>query len=299
MTTGIRLYNLFPLLTGSLSQGATHFPRIAGLGFDWVFLNPVHRTGGSRSLYAIASYDEVDPRFVSGPDLSLEANLPVLTGPAEAAGLGVMMDLVINHTADAHPFTTEKPHWYAREADGRIKSPSAVHPDDPSQVTVWGDLAELDYHGAGRDQITAYFVGYVKRLIKLGIRGFRCDAAYMVPADVWKAIVKAARDLDPTVLFAAETLGCRLDQVEALASVGFDYFFNSSKWWDLKAGWAVDQYNQFRPYAPSIAFPESHDTPRVAADNAGLPVEQAAALAEMRYAMAACFSTGDNAATRL
>ncbi len=294
--TSIRIYNLFPLLAENLPKAAEQFPRIAAMGFDWVYLNPVHRTGGSRSLYAVASYDEIDPRFAVSEDgipqdLSLDANLPALTGPAGKAGLGIMMDLVINHTADAHPFTQEKPHWYAREADGRIRHPSAIDPGG-GQGQVWGDLAELDFHGAARDQITAYFTGYIKRLIKLGILGFRCDAAYKVPADVWRALIKAARDVSPHVVFAAETLGCRLDEIEALRGVGFDYLFNSSKWWDLKAPWAVVQYNQFRDVAPSISFPESHDTPRLAAEMEYLPVPLRARYARLRYALATCFSSG-------
>ena len=291
ISKSIRLYNLFPLLTGTLVGAAAELPRIAAMGFDWVYINPIHRTGGSRSLYAIASYDDIDPRFAESDDLSLEANLPVLTRAAKKAGLSVMMDLVINHTADAHPFTREKQDWYAREADGSVKAPSAIDPGG-GEGQVWGDLAELDYHGPGKDQITAYFTGYIKRLIKLGVRGFRCDAAYKVPGDVWRALTKAARDTDPTVIFAAETLGCRLDEIEALRGVGFDFQFSSSKWWDLRAPWAVKQYNDFRDVAPSISFPESHDTPRLAAEMAHLSVTVRAAYARLRYALASCFSAG-------
>ena len=289
--TSIRLYNLFPLLTQDLQDANTHFPRIAAMGFDWVFINPVHRTGGSRSLYAVASYDEIDPRFASGDDLSLDVNIPLLTGPARTAGLSIMVDLVINHTADSHPFTTEKPHWYLRDADGKISAPFAIDPaGGPGQV--WGDLAELDFGGTAREQIVAYFCGYVKRLAKLGVAGFRCDAAYKVPGDVWKSLIKAARGVNPKAVFAAETLGCRLDEIEALRGVGFDYFFNSAKWWDLSTPWAVGQYNQFRDMGPSIAFPESHDTARVAADLMNLPVEAQARRAVFEYAKAACFSSG-------
>ena len=289
--TAIRLYNLFPPLAGTLPEAAASFPRIAALGFDWVYLNPVHLTGGSRSLYAIASYDEIDPRFTSGPDRSLEANLPALTTPARQAGLQVMLDLVINHTSDNHPFTNEKPHWYARDAGGRILSPSAIDPAG-GEGAVWGDLAELDYHGSGKDEIVAYFTGYIKRLIKLGIQGFRCDAAYKVPADAWRALIKAARDIDPQVVFAAETLGCRLDEIEGLRGVGFDYLFNSSKWWDLKAPWAVEQNDLFSTIAPSISFPESHDTARVAAEMGHLDPALRRRYAVLRYAVAVCFSGG-------
>ena len=62
----------------------------------------------------------------------------------------------------------------------------------------------------------------------------------------------------------AETLGCRVEEIAALADAGFDYLFNSVKWWDLKAPWALEQYEMFRHIAPSVGFPESHDTERLA-----------------------------------
>ena len=289
----MRLYNLFPLLTGSLTQAAEQFPRIAAMGFDWLYLNPVHLTGGSRSLYAVASYDEIDPRFASNDDRDLDKNLRPFCAAARTAGLGLMVDLVINHTSDNHAFTQDRPHWYAHEADGRIKSPSAIDPGDPSKLTVWGDLYELDYDGSGRDEMIAYFSHYIRHLVGLGVTGFRCDAAYKVPAEVWAALIHAGKEQNPQTIFAAETLGCRLDQIEALAGVGFDYFFNSSKWWDMRASWAPEQYNQFRGFAPSIAFPESHDTPRLAAETEALGnVELAARYARLRYALACCFSSG-------
>ena len=290
-TPGIWLYNLFPPLLPDLAAAAEEFPRIAAMGFDWVYLNPVHKTGGSRSLYAVASYDEVDPRFTGGKADTLDAHIPPLTAAAKKAGLRIMFDLVLNHTSDNHPFTTEKPHWYAHDAEGKILHPSAIDPAG-GQGQVWGDLAELDFHGTGKDEITTYFSGYLKRLVKLGVQGFRCDAAYKVPADVWTALIRAARDADAGVVFAAETLGCRLDEIEALRGVGFDYLFNSSKWWDLNSAWAVTQYNQFRDIAPSIAFPESHDTPRLAADLAHLDPAARARTAVFRYALAANFSSG-------
>jgi starch synthase (maltosyl-transferring) len=65
------------------------------------------------------------------------------------------------------------------------------------------------------------------------------------------------------VLFFAETLGCPPDQTRNTASAGFDYIFNSSKWWDLSSQWLMQQYNLTRDIAPSIGFPESHDTVRL------------------------------------
>jgi len=89
------------------------------------------------------------------------------------------------------------------------------------------------------------------------------------------------------VQFFAETLGCRLEELEQLSDAGFDYICNSSKWWDFQEEWCLEQYNRFRHIAPSISFPETHDTERLAAETGGN-----AAVARQRYLFAAFFSTG-------
>ena len=111
------------------------------------------------------------------------------------------MDLVVNHTAKDSELTARRPQWFARDASGEIQSPFAVDPDDPEKKTVWGDLAELDYRPPQRDEIVAYFEELVRHYVGLGFRGFRCDAAYKVPAEVWRRLVDAAKSCDP---------GCRV-----------------------------------------------------------------------------------------
>ncbi|MFH1147212.1 MAG: alpha-amylase, partial [Pseudomonadota bacterium] len=87
--------------------------------------------------------------------------------------------------------------------------------------------------------------------------------------------------------FFGETLGCRLEEIENLASAGFDYLFNSSKWWDFQDEWCLEQYESNRHIAPSVSFPESHDTERLAAEvNGNMDV------VKRSYAFAAAFSAG-------
>ncbi len=113
-----------------------------------------------------------------------------------------------------------------------------------------------------------------------------------MPAPVWRELIDAAHDVDGEVEFYAETLGCTVEQVDALGDAGFDYLFNSAKWWDFQEPWLLDQYNQFRHIAPSVAFPESHDTERLAADVGSQDRERLAAILKMRYLFSACFSAG-------
>jgi starch synthase (maltosyl-transferring) len=290
---GPRAYNLFPTLAGPVARWPAHFDRIAAMGFTWVYVNPIHATGGSGSLYAVSDYYALNPVLRGDDARPMDDIVRDFTRAAGARGLAIMLDLVINHTANDSPLTTAHPDWYARAADGTIAAPSAVDPDDPEVVTVWGDLAELDFsERPARAELVAYFTDVVRHYLGLGVRGFRCDAAYKVPGAVWSEIIAAARAVDPGVLFAAETLGCRPDEIAQLGDAGFDYLFNSSKWWDFRANWLLDQYESFRHVAPSIAFPESHDTPRLAAELAGRPAAEVEAEYRFRYLFAAFFSSG-------
>jgi starch synthase (maltosyl-transferring) len=289
---GPRIYNLFPLLVGPVSAWIAELPRIAAMGFDWVYLNPFHQTGGSRSLYAVADIDRLDERFRDHDGTPDDEQIRRFCAAAEAHGLSVMTDLVVNHTAKDGPLARERPDLFVRDAEGNIESPAAVDPDDPSIRTVWGDLAELDYHAEpARSELTKLWAAYINRLQDLGVRGFRCDAAYKVPPEVWRTLIGAAKALERDCLFAAETLGCTFEEAQATAGAGFDYLFNSFAWWDLKAPWALEQYERLRVIAPSIAFPENHDMPRLAASLTG-GGEAIARHLRGRYALAAFFSAG-------
>jgi starch synthase (maltosyl-transferring) len=155
-------------------------------------------------------------------------------------------------------------------------------------VTVWGDLASIDNeHSSDRENLWKFWDRVVSFHQKLGFKGFRCDAAYQVPSSLWKWLIAQAENRCDGTVFYAETLGCRLDQVEALSDSGFDYLFNSVKWWNYDQSWALDQHASNKRIAPSIGFAESHDTERLASVPPG--TEQAQ---KSRYAFAALFSAG-------
>ncbi len=289
---GLRIYNLFPTLAGPVAAWTAHLDRIAAMRFDWVYVNPFHATGGSRSLYAVADYFRLNPDLRGDDARDDDEIVASFARDAEARGLGVMMDLVVNHTANDASLVREHPEWYARDERGEIAAPFAVDPDDPTKRTVWGDLAELDYSDRPeRAALVAYVRDVAVHYARLGIRGFRCDAAYKVPAAAWAEIGAAVRTVLPNAVLAAETLGCTPAEIAKLRGAGFDAFFNSSKWWDFSSPWLLEQYERVRHIAPTIAFPESHDTPRLASELDPAVVDVAAEY-RFRYLFAATFSSG-------
>ncbi|KJS43395.1 MAG: alpha-amylase [Rhodospirillaceae bacterium BRH_c57] len=293
---GPRIYNLFPLLVGAIADWMTHLPRIQAMGFNWVYVNPFHFPGFSGSLYAVKDYYRLNPTFRGAGYESDDDLIQDFTTAAAAHGMGVMMDLVINHTSKDSVLAQQHPEFFMRDEAGELVSPFAVDQDDPTKKTVWGDLAEIDFsERPARDAMIATWEDLVRHYVRLGVRGFRCDAAYKVPADVWQRVIAAAHAENPDVLFFAETLGCRLDEVEALRPARFDYIFNSAKWWDFGAPWLLEQYDQFRSIAPSIAFPESHDTPRLAGEMIAQGITDTRSIQaayKQRYLFTAVFSAG-------
>lgn len=283
------IYNLFPRLVGPTTRWPEHAARAASMGFDWLYLNPWQLPGVSGSLYSTKDHRRLNPLFVpAGADeRSLE---PLRDALARIDGFGTrpMMDLVVNHTATDSPLVRQHPEWYHWGPDGKVVNPYVRDPDDPSKITVWRDLADVDnLPSRGLDEQWTFWARLVVEAVEMGFRGFRCDAAYKVPAALWRHLIAAAKSVDPNVMFFAETLGAPVDDMAQLAGAGFDYFFNSSKWWSFSESWALDQHELFRHVAPSISFPESHDTARLAAESGGDEAVQ-----KQRYAFAAAFSAG-------
>src|SRR5262245_10411416 len=282
------IYTVFPTLVGPPDRWPAHAKRPRQLGFNWLYVNPYQYPGFSGSLYATKLYDRLHPALEpSGPGSGMDA-LARAFAESRALGVGVMVDLVVNHTSKDSPLVTEHPNWFRRDGAAGLASPSVADPADTRRVVVWGDLAEVDNASSpDREALWRFWEGLVDRALDLGVTGFRADAAYKVPAALWQRLIARARAREPHAMFVAETLGCTLEQMAALGGVGFDYFYNSSKWWDFTAPWCLEQHERFRRVASSISFAESHDTPRLAAETGG-----AEAVQRQRYAFAALFSAG-------
>lgn len=280
------VYNIFPLLAGPCSQWEPHLQRAADMGFDWIFVNPVQKPGYSGSLYSIVDYFDLHP-LLADPDskLPLEQQLKETLATAEKLGLKVMVDLVVNHCAFDSELTRQHPEWFVREGDGSVAHPFCM---EDGRKVVWGDLALFDHqHSSDLEGLYRYCYKIVEYLLKLGFTGFRCDAAYQIPRNTWNRLIREIRQKYPDTLFTAETLGCTADQTKQTAQAGFDFVFNSSKWWDFNGAWLLEQYQLVREIAPSISFPESHDTDRLFQE-----VNGNVAAMKQRYLFSALFSAG-------
>ena len=161
--------------------------RIRDMGFDYVYLLPVHpigekgRKGTYGSPYAIADYDAVDP------DLGTMDDFLDLVHAAHARGLKVMMDIVLHHSAADHPWLKKHPSWYAKE----------------NAVADWSDVRDFNFES---EELRETLLDSLLHWVEDGVDGFRCDVASLVPLSFWKDLRSRAKMLNPQFVMLAESV---------------------------------------------------------------------------------------------
>ncbi len=133
-----------------------------------------------------------------------------LTTAAHRRGGRVFLDMVVNHTGWGSRLYEHHPEWFLRRDDGTFASPGAWG-------TTWEDLVELNpAHVELWEELAKTFLIWCQR----GVDGFRCDAGYKVPLQVWQYIEARVRQEFPGALFLLEGLGGPLEATESLLTEG-------------------------------------------------------------------------------
>ena len=178
---------------GTFADVAADLPRIREMGVDWIWFMPIHPIGQKNKKgelgcpYSIQDYREVNPEY------GTKEQFRQLVQYAHALGLKVMIDVVYNHTAHDAVLLAEHPEWYHQDAQGR---PFTTVPE-------WSDIIDLVYDDKA---LWAYQIETLKQWVRLGVDGFRCDVASIVPLEFWLAAREAVAELNPDVLWLAESV---------------------------------------------------------------------------------------------
>jgi len=237
-------YELFPRSEGGLARAAqSRLPDVAAMGFDVVYLPPVHPIGrshrkGPNNTLVAGPYDPGSPWAIGNADgghLAVEPSLGTLddfdTLVAAAADLGmeVALDYALQCSPD-HPWVTEHPEWFHHRPDGTIKyaeNPPKkyqdIYPinfwpaDDADRVALWEACKE----------ILDFWIGH-------GVRIFRVDNPHTKPLAFWEWVIPAVQGDHPETLFLAEAF-TRPKMMAKLAEVGFTQSYTYFTWRNTKA----------------------------------------------------------------
>jgi len=239
---------------GTFEALARRLPDIRSLGATAIWLLPIHPTGvagrkGSLgSPYAIRDYFEIDPAYGSPDDFRS------FIRTAHAAGLRVMMDLVLNHAALDHPGV----------------GPGSFHVDSKGNRTRresgWSDVADWNFESpVVREHLLSAVTHWIR---EFDIDGYRCDVAGMVPADFWAEARKKLLTLKPDHLMLAEWDDPAVHRSAFHASYDWKLYRNlvRASRGSVPAGALSrileERHSGFPRGAAPFRFVENHDEPR-------------------------------------
>ena len=237
--------------SGTLRNAAGRLDDIADMGFDVVYLPPVHPIGttarkGANNALVAGPGDPGSPWAIGSPagghdtlhpDLGTFADFDTFVARTRELGMEVAIDLALQTSPD-HPWVTEHPEWFSTRANGRI-----AYAENPPKK--YQDIYPLNFDN-DPEGIYAEVLRVVRLWMAHGVRIFRVDNPHTKPLPFWERLLAEVARTDPDVLFLAEAF-TRPAMMHALAQIGFHQSYTYFTWRNTSA--------EITEYARELAGP--------------------------------------------
>jgi starch synthase (maltosyl-transferring) len=220
---------------GTFKDCAARVPEIAALGFDVLYLTPIHpigrtnRKGKNNALKA--SPDDPGSFYAIGnehgghdavhPELGTLDDFRALVETCRAHRMEIALDFAVQCSPD-HPWLKEHPEWFRTRPDGSIK-----YAENPPKK--YEDIVNPDFDSDGRIALWEALRDVILFWVKQGVKIFRVDNPHTKPFPFWEWIIGEVRGRDPEVLFLAEAF-TRPKVMKALAKLGFSQSYTYFTW---------------------------------------------------------------------
>ncbi len=238
-------YEFFPRSTGidgahgTLRDAEAVLPYVASMGFDVVYLPPVHPIGrthrkGPNNAPAAEPDDVGSPWAIGAAEGGHDAVHPALgtledlrrfRTRAADQGLELAMDIAFQCAPD-HPWVTEHPEWFRRRPDGSIQ-----YAENPPKR--YEDIVPFDFETTAWRQLWRALADVVRFWAEQGVRIFRVDNPHTKPFAFWEWLIADVRHAYPDAIFLSEAF-TRPKVMERLAKVGFSQSYTYFTWRNTK-----------------------------------------------------------------
>nr|WP_153540035.1 alpha-1,4-glucan--maltose-1-phosphate maltosyltransferase [Streptomyces sp. RB17] len=229
---------LEPPRSGTLRTAAERLEAVAAMGFDVVYLPPIHPIGtthrkGRGNTLAAGPHDPGSPWAIGSPagghdavhpDLGTLDDFDHFVARAGELGLEVALDFALQCSPD-HPWVTEHPEWFRHRLDGSI-----AYAENPPKK--YQDIYPLDFD-AEPEGLYAECLRLLRHWMAHGVRIFRVDNPHTKPVWFWERLIEEVHSTDPDVLFLAEAF-TRPAMMHSLARVGFHQSYTYFTWRNSK-----------------------------------------------------------------
>jgi starch synthase (maltosyl-transferring) len=273
-------YELFPRSWGGLKAVEAMVPEIADLGFDVLYLLPIHpigrnkRKGRNNSL--VAGPDDPGSPYAIGaaegghdavhPELGTQQDVVDLCATAHRHGMDVCFDLALNASAD-HPWLTEHPEWFQQRPDGTLK-----YAENPPKR--YQDIYNFNWDTEAWESLWQAWLDVVLHWVGAGVKFYRVDNPHTKPFAFWEWLIKEVHKVDRDVVFLAEAFTKRAVMQE-LAKLGFTQSYTYFTWKNSR--WELTEYvnelahSEEREYFRPNFFPVTPDILHAYLVNGGEP----------------------------
>ena len=256
-------YELFPRSWGSGGKHGTfkdveaRLEYVAGMGFDVLYLAPIHpigrthRKGRNNSLQA-GPKDPGSPWAIGsreGGHKSIHAELGTLADfkhlvqSARKRGLEIALDIALQCSPD-HPYLREHPEWFARRPDGSIQ-----YAENPPKK--YEDIYPFDFETEHWRELWQELLSIFVFWMDQGVRTFRVDNPHTKPLHFWEWLIAEVKQRQPDVVFLAEAF-TRPKIMYRLAKLGFSQSYTYFAW--RNSSWELREYFTELTQAPVREF---------------------------------------------
>ncbi len=239
-------YELFPRSAGATQHGTLKdverlLPEIARMGFDVLYLPPVHPIGRTERKGANnrpAAADEPGSPWAIGspegghksihPQLGTLEDFRALVAAARRHGIDIALDIAFQTSPD-HPYTREHPEWFRHRPDGSIQ-----YAENPPKK--YEDIYPFDFETEHWRELWTELLSIVTFWIEQGVRIFRVDNPHTKPFAFWEWLIGEVKKQQPDAIFLSEAF-MRPKVMYRLAKLGFTQSYTYFAWrntaWDL------------------------------------------------------------------
>ncbi|MCG6920794.1 MAG: alpha-1,4-glucan--maltose-1-phosphate maltosyltransferase [Acidobacteria bacterium] len=283
-------YELFPRSWGAKGQHGTlkdveaALPYVAGMGFDVLYLPPIHpigrvhrkgpnnnpkaKPGDLGSPWAIGSRE--GGHTALHPKLGTIRDFRRLVEKARSRGLEVALDLAFQCAPD-HPWVKEHPQWFRQRPDGSIQ-----YAENPPKK--YQDIFPINFETEDWKALWEALLGVVSHWVDEGVRIFRVDNPHTKAFRFWEWMIAEVRREHPDVLFLAEAF-TRPKVMYQLAKLGFSQSYTYFAWRNTKG--EIFEYmkeltrTEVREFFRPSFWPNTPDILTEALQHGGRPVHMA------------------------
>ncbi len=304
-------YELFPRSWGGLRGVENRVPEFAQLGFDVLYLPPIHPIGltnrKGRDNALVAGPDDPGSPWAIGDasggheavhrDLGTKEDLRSLCQTAARHDIDIALDFAIQCSAD-HPWLTAHPEWFHRRPDGSLKF--AENPPKKYQ-----DIYNVNWDTPQWQELWQALLDIVLGWVDCGVKIFRVDNPHTKPTVFWEWLIAEVHKRDDDVVFLAEAF-TRRRVMQQLAKVGFSQSYTYFTWknsrWDLSEYVNELTRSEEREYFRPNFFPNTPDILHEYLQHGGRPAFEArlvlAATLSPSYGIYSGYENCENVAVR-